>query len=240
MSKTAGRPLSATRRAESKPAALFTFKEVFLFLFFLPLLSLRVLNAAPPHVDEVRAAMTAENWDAAVEAGEKAVAESPESAPAHSWLGRAYGQKAIHASLFTQMGWAKKCRAQFEKAVALDPKDTDARIDLVQYYANAPGIVGGGKDKAREQIQALAALDPARAALMSGYVLEKEKKDAEAEVEYRRAVSLGPDDPTIRWRAGRYFERAGKTEEAKASYREALRLDPGNDGAKKDLARLGG
>jgi tetratricopeptide (TPR) repeat protein len=184
--------------------------------------------------------MKAEKWDDAVAAGEKAVAESPGDSSAHSWLGRAYGQKALHASLFTQMGWARKCRTEFEKAVALDPNSTDARIDLIQYYANAPGIVGGGKDQAREQVRALAALDPARAALMAGYVLEKEKKTAEAEAEYQRAVSLRPDDATIRWRTGRFYERAGRQEEAKASYREALRLDPSLEGAKKDLDRLGG
>jgi tetratricopeptide (TPR) repeat protein len=229
------------RLVAAPPAAVFTFKEVFFFLFLSSfLLSSAAIAGGPPHVDEVRAAMKAEKWDDAVAAGEKAVAESPQSTPAHSWLGRAYGQKAIHASLFTQMGWARKCRAEFEKAVGLDPKDSDARIDLIQYYANAPAIVGGGKDKARAQIQELSALDPARAALMTGYVLEKEKKIPEAEAEYRRAVSLKPDDATIRWRTGRFYERAGKTEEAKASYREALRLDPSMDGPKKDLTRLGG
>ena len=184
--------------------------------------------------------MRAEKWDEAVAAGEAAVKESPEVAAAHSWLGRAYGQKAIHTSLFSQLGWAKRCKTEFERAVALDPKDTDARIDLIQYFANAPGIVGGGMDKAREQIVLLAALDPGRAALMSGYVLEKEKKPDAAEAEYQRAVTLKPDDATIRWRTGRFYERAGRTDEAKASYREALRLDPSHDGAKKDLARLGG
>lgn len=242
MSKTAGRRLSATRRAPALAPAVLTLKEIFLFLFLSlsPPLAPRALSAEAPHIDEVRAAMRAGTWDAAVAAGEKAVADSPESASAHSWLGRAYAQKAIHGSFFTQLGWAKKCRAEFEKAVALDPTDTNARIDLVQYYANAPGIAGGGKDKARVQIRALETLDPARAALMTGYVLEKEKKTAEAETEYRHAVSLGPDDATIRWRTGRFYERAGRKEEAKASYREALRLDPAHDGARRDLARLGG
>jgi tetratricopeptide (TPR) repeat protein len=241
--RTVRNDLPAARLAAAPPAALFTFKETFSSLFLFLLLSLLLsprLFAGPPHLDEVRAAMKAERWDDAVAAGERAVAESPDDAAAHSWLGRAYGQKAIHASLFAQMGWAKKCRTEFERAVALDPKSTDARIDLIQYYANAPGIAGGGKDKAREQIQALAALDPARAALMTGYVLEKEKKVPEAEAAYMRAVSLKPDDATIRWRTGRFLERAGKKDEAKASYREALRLDPSMDGPKKDLTRLGG
>ncbi|MCM3875920.1 MAG: tetratricopeptide repeat protein [Thermoanaerobaculia bacterium] len=188
----------------------------------------------------VKEALKAGKLDAAVEAGVKAVKDLPDSSEAHLWLGRAYGQKAQKASVFFQMGLAKKCKAEFEKAVALDAKSADARVDLIQYYANAPGIVGGGVDKAREQIKALDGLDPARGALMSGYVLAKEKKTAEAEAEYRRAVSLKPGDATIHWRLGRFLERTGMKEDAKASYREAVRLDPALEGARKDLDRLGG
>jgi Tfp pilus assembly protein PilF len=188
----------------------------------------------------VKEALKAEKWDAAIEAGEKAVKAAPESSEANLWLGRAYGQKAQRASVFTQIGLAKKCRVSFEKAVALDPKNADARVDLIQYYANAPGMVGGGMDKAWTEVKALAGLDPARGALMSGYVLAREKKPVEAEAEYRRAVSLRPDDATLHWRLGRFLERAGRKDEAKASFREALRLDPALDEAKKDLERLGG
>lgn len=188
----------------------------------------------------VKEALKAEKWDAAVEAGEMAVKAAPESSEAHLWLGRAYGQKAQRASILSQMGLAKKCRKEFEKAVALDPKNADARVDLIQYYANAPGMVGGGMDKARVEVKALDSLDPARGALMNGYVLAREKKPVEAEAEYRRAVSLKPEDATMHWRFGRFLDRAGKKDEAKASFREALRLDPALEGAKKDLERLGG
>lgn len=242
MSKKGRQSAVATRGAVRLPAAFFTFKEISLFLLFSSslLLSSIAFAADSASVEPVKAALKAEKWDAAVEAGEKLVKETPDRSEAQMWLGRAYGQKAIHASLFMQMGWAKKCKASFEKAVALDPKNAEARVDLVQYYANAPGIAGGGKDKAREQIRELAALDPARGALMTGYVLEKEKKSVEAEAEYKRAVSLKPDDATIRWRTGRFYERAGRPDEARASYREALRLDPTLPGPRKDLKRLGG
>ncbi|MBK9062362.1 MAG: tetratricopeptide repeat protein [Acidobacteria bacterium] len=197
-------------------------------------------SAEDARVAPIKAALKAERWDAAVEAGEKLVKEAPESSEAQMWLGRAYGQKALKASLFSQMGWAKKCKASFEKAVALDPKDVDARVDLLQYYANAPGIAGGGIDKARAQQKALDGLDPVRGAQMNGFILLKEKKPAEAEAEYRRAVSLAPENGSAHWRLGRVLERGGKKDEAKASYKEALRLDPTLEGAKKDLERLGG
>ncbi len=194
----------------------------------------------PPAVAPVKEAIAAERWDDAVAAGEAAVTRAPDSAVAHLWLGKAYGQKAIHASLFSQLGYAKKSRAEFEKAVALDPSSVEARGDLVQYYANAPGIAGGSMEKAREQVKAIEALDAARGAAMNGYLLAREKRTAEAEAEYRRAVALRPADGYLHWRLGRFLERTGRPGEAKASYREAVRLDPGLDHARKDLARLGG
>lgn len=257
MSRTPGRPAlftleevslrtppareSATRRAAAVLSALLTFKEIFLFSFsFFLLLSSLAFAADSPSVEPIKVALRAEKWDAAVEAGEKLVKEAPESSEAHLWLGRAYGQKALKASLFSQMGWAKKCRGSFEKAVALDPKSVDARVDLLQYYANAPAIAGGGLDKARAQQKALDGIDPVRGAQMSGFILLKEKKPAEAEAEYRRAVSLAPENGPAHWRLGRVLERGGRKDEAKASYREAVRLDPALEGAKKDLERLGG
>jgi Flp pilus assembly protein TadD len=75
---------------------------------------------------------------------------------------------------------------------------------------------------------------------MNGFIFLKEKKPAEAEAEYRRAVSLAPENGSTHWRLGRVLERTGKKNEARASYKEALRLDPMLEGAKKDLERLGG
>ncbi|MCM3876822.1 MAG: hypothetical protein NEA02_10425, partial [Thermoanaerobaculia bacterium] len=114
----------ALRRAATLPPALFTFKEISLFVFssLCLLFSSPAFAADSPLVEPVKAALKAEQLDAAVAAGEKAVKEQPENAEAHLWLGRAYGQKAIKASLFSQLGWAKKCKASFEKAVVLDPK----------------------------------------------------------------------------------------------------------------------
>src|SRR5512135_1422678 len=203
-------------------------------------LSSHALAADAPHVGEARAALKAENWEAAVEAGQKAVRDAPGSSTAHRLLGQAYGQKAIHASLFSRIGLAKKCRAEFERAAALDPADPEARVDLVTYYANAPGFLGGSLDRAREQVRILTGLDAARGALMNGYVLAKEKRIVEAEAEYRHAVALSPGDAGFRVRFGHFLERAGRKDEARASYREALRLDPALEGARKDLARLGG
>ncbi|MEO8587722.1 MAG: tetratricopeptide repeat protein [Acidobacteriota bacterium] len=234
---------TVTRREGAPRFPLFPFKAISLWTLLVcaaggarTVLATDTSSAFVP----VKEALKAQKWDAAVEAGERAVHAAPGSSTAHRLLGQAFGQKAVHTSLFSQIGLAKKCRAEFETAVALDPGDPEARVDMVTYYANAPGFLGGSLEKARAQLRILNGLDSARGALMNGYVLAKEKRTAEAEKEYRRALALSPGDAGFHVRFGHFLERAGRKDEARASYREALRLDPALEGAKKDLERLGG
>ena len=64
----------------------------------------------------------------------------------------------------------------------------EARSDLGEFYLEAPGIVGGGRDKAEAQAQALAALDAVRADYLKGRIAEKKKDLVTAEKEYRNAI----------------------------------------------------
>ena len=48
---------------------------------------------------------------------------------------------------------ARKVKKQLETAVALNPDNLDARSDLLDYYLQAPPLVGGDAAKARAQAQ---------------------------------------------------------------------------------------
>src|SRR5262249_44025591 len=82
---------------------------------------------------------------------EKAVLLDPASAEKHLWLGRAWGSVAQNASFLKQASLAPKIRKEFEKAVELDPGSADAHFSLIEYYINAPGIMGGSLEKARDE-----------------------------------------------------------------------------------------
>src|SRR5207245_5019550 len=135
-----------------------------------------------------RAYFAVEDWDRAIAACEKAVALAPGNSSYHLWLGRTYGEKADAASFFTAAGLAKKVRTEFERAVALDSNNVDARTDLAEFYLDAPGIVGGGQDKARAQAAALGSLSQAKAHYVNGRIAEKNKDRVAAEKEYRAAI----------------------------------------------------
>jgi tetratricopeptide (TPR) repeat protein len=128
------------------------------------------------------------DWDRGISACEKAIALDPNNSRYHMWLGRVYGEKADTANFMSAASLAGKVRNEFEAAVRLDPNNVDARSDLGEFYLEAPGIVGGGRDKAEAQAQALTALDPAKADYLKGRLAEKKKDFVTAEKEYRAAI----------------------------------------------------
>lgn len=136
-----------------------------------------------------RAYFMLNDWDPGIEACAHATDLDPRSSLYWLWLGRIYGEKADHAGWFTAAGLAKKVRTAFERAVLLDPKSWEARTDLAEFYLEAPGIVGGGKDKAQAQADVIRALNPARADWIEGKIAEKNKDYAAAERDYRAAVT---------------------------------------------------
>src|SRR5260370_18480250 len=135
-----------------------------------------------------RAYFMLEDWDRGISACELAVNLAPQNSLYHLWLGRIYGEKADRAGFMSAAGLARKVRSEFERAVELDPKSWQARTDLAEFYLEAPGIVGGGKDKALKQAEALASLNPAMAHYTNGRIAEKNKDTATAEREYRAAI----------------------------------------------------
>src|SRR5271169_251702 len=91
-----------------------------------------------------RAYFALEDWNRAESSCRKAAALDPDNSRFHLWLGRVYGEKADRANVLAAAGLAGKVRGEFERAVQLNPKDVDARLDLAEFYIEAPGIVGGG------------------------------------------------------------------------------------------------
>jgi tetratricopeptide (TPR) repeat protein len=135
-----------------------------------------------------RAYFSMGNWDRGIAACERAVTLQPDNSRYHMWLGRVCGEKANDVIFFKAASLAGKVRNEFEAAVRLDSNNVDARSDLGEFYLEAPGMVGGGRDKAEAQAQALATLDAAKSHYLNGRIAEKKKDLATAEKEYRAAI----------------------------------------------------
>ena len=96
-----------------------------------------------------RVRFTLEQWTQAAAECQQAVNLNQQNSDYYMWLGRVLGQEASHASLFSAYGDAKKSFAAMQTAVKLNPQNGPALSDLGDYYAQAPGIAGGGTDKAQ-------------------------------------------------------------------------------------------
>jgi tetratricopeptide (TPR) repeat protein len=114
------------------------------------------------------------DYDNAITAAEKSVAIDAKNSVYHQWLGRIYGGKADRDRSFT---YARKVKKEFEAAVELNPSNIAARRDLEEYCLQAPWVVGGNKDEAKTQVEAIAALDPIEGHLARAvYDLDGQKK----------------------------------------------------------------
>lgn len=151
--------------------------------------------------------------DAAITSAERAVTIDPKSSEYHEWLGRAYGEKADHSSMFSALGLARKTHREFEIAVELDEENFPARQALIEYYCDAPGIVGGGEEKAKPEIEKLQAMDASEGHFAAG-VCRKQKKDfAAADAEFKLALESHPKRADLIYDIGDYAMRHGHAEQ---------------------------
>jgi tetratricopeptide (TPR) repeat protein len=145
-----------------------------------------------------RVRITLEQWSQAAAECQQAVNLDEQNSDYHMWLGRVLGQQASHASFITALGIAKHSLSEMQTAAKLNPQNGPALSDLGDYYAQAPGMAGGGTDKAQAVASQLDEVDPARAAQLRGDIAVQQKDYATAESAYRQAAAVAKE-PADYW-----------------------------------------
>ena len=140
-----------------------------------------------------RALMAEDDLEAARPWFERAVELDPGSSEKHQWLGRCLGFQAARSNFLRQTSMAPKIRRAFERAVELDPDNVEARLDLLEYYVQAPAIMGGSHEKARGQAAEIARRDKMRGYRAEGRIEDHEKHFDAALALYARAAAEFPD-----------------------------------------------
>ena len=152
-------------------------------------------------------------WDDAIQQCETAVQLAPVDSGYHLWLGRAYGEKADAIHSIKAYGLAKKTRSEFERAVQLDSKNVKHLSDLGEFYAAAPGLVGGGRNKAQAVVQALESLEPAQGHQLEGLLAEKDKNYRVAEAEFKAAVETSHQSADASMALASYYARRKQSDQ---------------------------
>jgi tetratricopeptide (TPR) repeat protein len=157
---------------------------------------------------------------------ERATRLEPGRSEYFAWLGTAYGRQAIRASRIRQARLAGRIRDAFERAVALDPGNLDARTGLLQYYVVAPGVMGGSMRKARDEAREIARRSALRGHVAAGMIAEREKDRAAAERAYAAAVAAAPDSALGYASLGDLYRRAGQHDQAFETFARMQRALP--------------
>lgn len=175
--------------------------------------------------------------DEAVAACETALKSLGDNSQAQVWMGRAYGLKARTASPFAAMRWARKVKAAFERAFAIDASNPSAANDLGEFYVGAPAIVGGGLDLATDLASRLNATMPEAGHRIKAMVAEKQHDYATAEREFRAATAVA--NRAEAWvDLGAYYFRRNDGKQASAALERAVSLDPHHGPPTVDVATL--
>jgi len=167
-----------------------------------------------------------EQYDRAIPAAEAAVALDSNNSAYHELLGRGFGEKADRSGWMSALSLAKKARAEFETAVRLDPRNFSAMQALIEFDCSAPGIAGGGEDKARPEIQKLSALDAAEGRYAAGNCRRQKKDNEAADAEFRQALALHPESADLIYDVGDHYMKHRQADGLQLAIAEGARAAP--------------
>jgi len=130
-----------------------------------------------------------DDLDEAEDLIEAAAERAPNNAEIQFQRGITMGAQAGN-SIFSALGYAKKSKQSFLKAVELDPESVTYRQGLMGFYLAAPGIAGGDQELALAQVEEIKALDP-----RSGVVAELDYLKATDQPEaFEQALATALED----------------------------------------------
>jgi len=211
-------------------------------------------NPTDPHTLVLASAL---EWafyrqDTSIAYAEKAVLLADGSAETHTQLTNALGTRLMssNAGTFEKISLARRFKKEAERALELNPNDSDALEDLAQYLWNAPGFVGGDKTHAQQLADHLFQIDPSRGAGLKASFLEPEKDPPHrfpaVEALWRKAIAARPTSYEAHTGLAEALIQASTTAEpavpdthlnqAETEAKAALAIDPGRAAAYRQLA----
>ncbi|MFC3093127.1 hypothetical protein DRW07_02760 [Alteromonas sediminis] len=159
---------------------------------------------------------------------EKALADTPNDADVQFTCGRIMGKQAENA-IFSALSYAKKSLRCLQRAVTLQPHNTDYRKALMHFYLGVPGIAGGDKALAWQQVEQIATIDSLQGvkAELSYY------RETEQSSQYEQLLATSrdtyPDHAEFHYRYGLVLQQKQQYGEAMDMFEHAINAPEDDD-----------
>jgi len=156
------------------------------------------------------------DYSGARDLAEKSVSLDPKNADYRCLLAYIDGREGIRAGLIRKIILARRVKREAEAALALDPRHEEAHQILIEFYRQAPGIVGGDKARSRRLAEKTAAaalrVDPGRVSAygLLAQVYARGERWPELESLLQNAEKNVPDNRAPYLSAGRVLLRQGR------------------------------
>jgi tetratricopeptide (TPR) repeat protein len=124
------------------------------------------------------------------------------------------------------MSWARKTHKEFEIAVQLNPSNFEAQRDLIRYEMNAPGIVGGGEEKALKHIEELEKIDSLQGQLARGEFFATKKRMGDADAVFAKILESNSGRIGVYLEAADYYRDRQNGEKMGQAVAAAEQIDP--------------
>jgi Flp pilus assembly protein TadD len=172
----------------------------------------KVANPLNDLLDEARRDIDDHNFEAAISPLQKVIADQPEFAYAHFQL----------AYVYTALKKTDEARAEYERTVALDPKMSEAYVNLgIILLDKHPAAALAPLTKAVELLPA-----QSRPRFLLGVAEERSGDLANALESLEGAARLDPQDSEILLHLGNLYVRMKRPADAESAYRRVLELQP--------------
>src|SRR5215470_13420844 len=163
-------------------------------------------------LDQARAAIDHNDFQAAVAPLQKFIAEKDDFAYAHFQLGYVY----------TALKNSKEARDEYEKAIALDPKMSEAQLDLgILLLESDPAGAVGPLSKAVDLLPT-----QSRPRFLLGAAQERSGDLKSAAQSFESALVLDPKDPDTTLHLAQLYLNQSRPADAEKKFRAALELQP--------------
>jgi tetratricopeptide (TPR) repeat protein len=165
------------------------------------------------------------DFNASLEFAEKALAADPKNSRYHLRVADSAGELTEHVNFLRKMSLGRRFKKEIDTTLVLDPNNVDALLMLMEYYLQAPSILGGDKGKARTIPDRIMSIDPVQGYLAKMRIAIFDKHWDQIEGFCLKAVEARPGSYEAHTELANHYNIVRKFGEAEKNAREAVRID---------------